>query len=67
MNDQDREIFIKILESLDFENYKSIRVESKSGKYKQYKSNFKKHNLESKELKIIIPPNIIDINTRLEV
>ena len=32
LNDQDRDTFIKILESLDFENYKAIRGESKSGR-----------------------------------
>ena len=42
LNDEDREIFIKILESLDFENYKAIRGESKSGRYKQSKNQFKK-------------------------
>ena len=31
LNDQDIEIFYNILESLDFENYKAIRGESKSG------------------------------------
>ena len=47
LNDQDREIFINNLESLDFENYKAIRGgESKSGKYKQSKTNFKKHKLK---------------------
>ena len=39
---QDGEIFIKVLESLDFENYKAIRRESKSSRYKLSKSNFKK-------------------------
>ena len=34
LNDKDREIFINVLESLDFENYKAIRGESKSGRYK---------------------------------
>ena len=42
LNDQDREIFNNILESLDFEKYKPIRGESKSGRYKQSKTNFKK-------------------------
>ena len=42
LNDKDREIPINILESLDFENYGAIRVESKSGRYKQPKTNFKK-------------------------
>ena len=42
LNDKDRKIFNNILESLDFENYQPIRGESKSGRYKQSKSNFKK-------------------------
>ena len=67
LNDQDREIFNNILESLDFKNYKAARGESKSGRYKQSKTNFKKHNLEGQGVKIIIPSNIIDIYTRLEV
>ena len=41
LNNQDREILINILESLDFDNYKSIRGESKSGRYKQPKNIFK--------------------------
>ena len=32
LNDQDGEIFNKILESLDFKNYKPVRGESKSGR-----------------------------------
>ena len=67
LNDQDREIFNNILESLDFKNYKPIRGESKSGRYKQSKTNLKKHNLEGQGVKIIIPNNIKDIYTRLEV
>ena len=40
LNDKDREIFSNILESLNFENYKAIRGESKSGRYKQSKIDF---------------------------
>ena len=67
LNDQDRETYNNILESLDFKNYKPVRGESKSGRYKQSKSNFNKHNLEGQGVKIIIPSSIIDIYTRLEV
>ena len=67
LNDKDREIITNILESLDFGNFKAIRGESKSGKYKQSKINFKKHNLEGQGVKIIKPSNIIDIYTRLEI
>ena len=33
LNDQDREILINVLESVNFENYKAIFGESKSGRY----------------------------------
>ena len=46
VNDQDREIFINNIESHDFENYKAIRGESKSVRYKKSKTNYKKRNLE---------------------
>ena len=42
LNDKDREIFNNVLESLDFENYKAIRGQSKSGRYKQSKIIFEK-------------------------
>ena len=68
LNDKDREIFINILESLDFEKYKAIRGESKPGRYKQCKTNFKKRILEGPGIeKTIIPSNISDIYTRLEI
>ena len=46
LNDEDREIFIKILENLHFDNFKAIRGESKSGRYKHSKTNFKKTYFE---------------------
>ena len=68
LNDKDREMFINILESLDFENYKTMRGEYISGRYKQSKTIFKKHNLEGQSIaKFIIPSNIIDIYIRLEI
>ena len=67
LNDQDRGLFIIILENLNFESYKAIRGESKSGRYKQSKTIFDKRNLQGRGVKIIIPSNIIDIYTRLEV
>ena len=67
LNNKDREIFNNILESLNFENYKAIRGESKSGGYKQSKTNFKKRNLEGQGMPNIIPSSIIDIYTRLEI
>ena len=67
LNNQEREIYNNILETLDFENYKPKSGESKSGRYKQSKSNFNKRNLQGEAVKIIIPSNINDIYTRLEV
>ena len=68
LNDEDRDIFTNILENLNFENYKPVRGESKSGRYKQSKTNFKKRELKGLGIeKIIIPSNIIDIYTRLEI
>ena len=66
--DQDNEMFISILESLNFENYKAIRGESKSERYKQSKINLIKGDLQGQGIqKIIIPSNIFDIYTRLEI
>ena len=68
LNDQDRKIIINILKSLIFEDYKAIRGESKSRRYKQSKRNFNKRNLVGQGIeKNIIPSNIIHIYTRLEV
>ena len=68
LNDKDNEIFIKNLKSLDFQNSKPIRGDSKSDRYKKSKSIFKKHNLKGPGIeKIIIPSNVIDIYTRLEI
>ena len=72
LNDKDRETYKEFLKSLDFENYKAIRGETKSANYKHYKSNFNdrvnKSNLEGLGIEeIIIPSNIIDIYTRLKI
>ena len=68
LNNKDNEIFIIFLDNLGFENYEALRGESKSGRYKQSKSNFKKHNLKGRGfVKFIIPSNMIDIYTRLEI
>ena len=61
-------IFSTIFESVDFENYNAIRGESKSSRCEHSKTNFKKHILKGLGIeKVIIPSNIFDINTRLEV
>ena len=67
LNDKVSEIFTNILGSLDFVNYNAICGESKSGRYKQSKINFKKRNLEGQGLRINIPSNINDIYTRLDI
>ena len=67
LNNQEGELYNNILETLDFENYKPKYGESKSGRYRQSKSNFIKRNSQGEGVKIIIPSNIIDIYTRLEV
>ena len=67
LNDQDKGTFIITLESLDFESYKAIRGESKSGRYKQSKTILNKRILEGQGVRIIIPSKINDIYTRLEI
>ena len=42
LHDQDKGIFINNLECLNFESYKAIRGESKSGRYKPSKTMFNK-------------------------
>ena len=56
-DNQKREIYYNILETLDFENYKPIRDESKSGRYKQSKNIYNKRNSQGEGVKIIIPSN----------
>ena len=53
------------MKTLDFGSYEPVKGEKKSGRYKQSKYLFK--NLQGEGLKIIIPSNIIDIYTRLEI
>ena len=48
LNNQEREIYNNILETLDFENYKPKSGQSKSGRYKQSKSTFNKRNLQGR-------------------
>ena len=67
LNDKGREIFTIIPESLILENYKPLRGESKSNRRKQSKNFLKNCNLQGDGVKIIIPSNIIDIDTKLEV
>ena len=67
LNIQEREIYKNILETLDFEKYKHKSGESKSSRYKISKTIFREHILEVQGVKIVIPSNIIDIYTSLEI
>ena len=49
LNNQEREIYNNILETLNFENYKPKSGESKSGRYKQSKTNFNNVIYKEKE------------------
>ena len=64
LKDIDNQIYKNILESPSFDNYKAISGKSKSSRHKQSKTNFKKHDMEGKGVKIIIPSNKIDIYTK---
>ena len=58
----------KLLNTLDYENYKPKYGKVNSGRYKNTKNTLKPNNLQGRGIeKIIIPSNIIDIYTRLEV
>ena len=63
LNDQEWEIYKDILKTFNFENYKPKSGENKSGSYKYSKSKLKGEGIQ----KIIIPSNVIDIYTRLEI
>ena len=68
LNDKANDFFANILKSLGFENYKALRGQSKTGKDRESKSIFKKHNMKGQRIEeIIIPSNKIDIHTRLEI
>ena len=57
----------KLLKTLNYNNYKPKSGEIISGIYKYTKDILKPKNLQGEGVKIIIPSNIIDIYTRLEV
>ena len=60
--------FKQFLKTLNYKNYKPKFGENKSGRYKNTKNIFNPNNLQGRGIeKIIIPSNIIDIYTRLEV
>ena len=67
LNDKDGETYVKILKDFNFQNYQAVSGKNKSGRYKTSKTTLR-NILKGQELqKIIIPSNIIDIYTRLEV
>ena len=82
LNDVDRVMYQNIVRSLGFDKYIPKQGESKSGRYKYTKNNLDNHvnkilnrsiqsdfdsDLEGQGVKIIIPSNVIDIYTRLEI
>ena len=69
LNDKVNERFINILKILEFEDYKKTCGEFISGKHSEtiFKKRVKKSDLEGQGVKTIIPSNIVDIYTRLEI
>ena len=58
----------KLLDTLNYENYRPKKGEYNSGRYKKTENILKPNNLQGRGIeKIIIPSNIIDIYTRLEI
>ena len=56
------------MNTLDYENYRPKYGEVNSGRYKNTENILKPNNLQGRGIeKIIIPSNIIDIYTRLEI
>ena len=68
LNKKDNQTYKKLLNTLNYEYYKPKYGEIISGRYKNTKNNLKPNNLQGRGFEeIIIPSNIIDIHTRLEV
>ena len=68
LNKKENRTYKKLLNTLNYENYRPKYGEVNSGRYKDTKNILKPNNLQGKGIeKIIIPSNIIDIYTRLEV
>ena len=64
----ENQTYKKLLQTLDYENYKPKNGKNNSGRYKNTKNVLNPINLQGQWIeKIIIPSNIIDIYTRLEV
>ena len=65
---KENQTYKKLLNTLDYKNYRPKYGEFNSGRYKTTENLLKPNNLQDRGIeKIIIPSNIIDIYTRLEV
>ena len=68
LNKKENRTYKKLLDTLNYKNYKHKPGEKNSGRYKNTKNILIPINLQGRGIeKIIIPSNIIDIYTRLEV
>ena len=67
LNKKEIKTYKKLLNTLDYKSYRPKYGETNSGRYKSTKNILKPNNLQGQGVKIIIPSNIIDIYTRLEV
>ena len=68
LNKKENRTYKKLLDTLNYKNYKHKPGEKNSGRYKNTKNIIIPINLQGRGIeKIIIPNNIIDIYTRLEV
>ena len=68
MNKKENRTYKKLLDTLNYKNYKHKPGEKNSGRYENTKNILIPINLQGRRIeKIIIPNNIIDIYTRLEV
>ena len=68
LNKKENRTYKKLLDTLNYKNYKHKPGEKNSGRYKNTKNILIPINLQGRGIeKIIIPSNIIDIYTRLEI
>ena len=64
----EKRIFKRLLQTLNYENYRPKYGEVNTGRYKNTINTLKSNNLQGRGIeKITIPSNIIDIYTRLEL
>ena len=65
---KENQTYEKLLKTIDYENYRPKYGEFNSGRYKTTKNLLKPNNLQGRGIeKFIIPSNLMDIYTRLEV